>query len=57
MSYAPNYAWVGAPAVYNGTGGSGGDSAVENLNQWFDPGDQGERYMLRIGIPSEIDNE
>jgi Amt family ammonium transporter len=40
MSYAPNYAWVGAPVVYNGTGGSGGNSAVENLNQWFNPGDQ-----------------
>jgi Amt family ammonium transporter len=40
MSYAPNYAWVGAAVVYNGTGGSGGNSAVENLNQWFDPGDQ-----------------
>ncbi|CZR50862.1 probable ammonium transporter MEAA [Phialocephala subalpina] len=38
-TYTPNYAWVGAPAIYNGSGYSGGDSAVENLNQWFDPGD------------------
>jgi hypothetical protein len=26
MSYAPNYAWVGAPTVYNGTGHDAGDS-------------------------------
>jgi Amt family ammonium transporter len=38
--YYPNYAYVGAPTVYNGTGGSGGDSATTNLNQWFQPGDQ-----------------
>jgi ammonium transporter, Amt family len=25
-SYYPNYAWVGAPVPYNGTGGDGGDS-------------------------------
>ena len=55
-SFVPNYAWVGAPTAYNGTGGNGGDSgmdaslpsgsaadirtAVVNLNQWFSPGDQ-----------------
>ncbi|KAK6614257.1 ammonium transporter mep1 [Botrytis cinerea] len=38
--YYPNYGYVGAPANYNGTGANGGDSAVVNLNQWFDPGDQ-----------------
>ena len=26
MSYAPNYAWVGAPTEFNGTGRTGGDS-------------------------------
>lgn len=40
MPYYPNYGYVGAPANYNGTGANGGNSAVENLNQWFDPGDQ-----------------
>lgn len=25
-TYHPSYAWVGAPTVYNGTGGDGGDS-------------------------------
>jgi len=25
-TYYPSYAWVGAPTVYNGTGGDGGDS-------------------------------
>ncbi|EPE29148.1 Ammonium transporter [Glarea lozoyensis ATCC 20868] len=39
MSYAPNYAWTGAPTEYNGTGYDGGDSATENLNQWFSTGD------------------
>ncbi|KAJ5032590.1 uncharacterized protein L3040_009189 [Drepanopeziza brunnea f. sp. 'multigermtubi'] len=42
--FAPNYAWIGAPAPYNGTGYDGGDSAVENLNQWFAAGDQA--YIL-----------
>ncbi len=28
-AYAPNYAWVGAPAGYNGTGGTGGDSGED----------------------------
>lgn len=26
--FAPNYAWVGAPTVYNGTGYDGGDSGM-----------------------------
>lgn len=30
-TYYPNYAWIGAPAVYDGTGGSGGDSG-EKVN-------------------------
>jgi hypothetical protein len=25
-TYYPSYSWVGAPTVYNGTGGDGGDS-------------------------------
>ncbi len=29
--YAPNYAWVGAPAIYNGTGKTGGNSG-KNLS-------------------------
>jgi len=29
--YYPNYAYVGAPTVYNGTGGSGGDSGKKPL--------------------------
>jgi hypothetical protein len=28
-AYAPDYAWVGAPAIYNGTGKTGGDSGTE----------------------------
>jgi hypothetical protein len=28
MSYAPNYAWTGAPTEYNGTGYDGGDSGM-----------------------------
>ncbi|KAI9812043.1 MAG: hypothetical protein M1827_004936 [Pycnora praestabilis] len=36
-----SYAWVGPPAVFNGTDiNTGGDSATENLNQWFQAGDQ-----------------
>jgi len=27
-TYAPNYAWVGPPAAYNGTGYTGGDSGM-----------------------------
>ncbi|CAG8972935.1 hypothetical protein HYALB_00001355 [Hymenoscyphus albidus] len=44
MSYVPNYAWTGAPTVYNGTGTTGGDSATTNLNQWYSSGDQA--YIL-----------
>ncbi|CAK7272574.1 low affinity high capacity ammonium permease [Sporothrix epigloea] len=36
-----SYSWIGAPAVFNGTdSGTGGDSATENLNQWYQSGDQ-----------------
>ncbi|KAF2240782.1 ammonium transporter-like protein [Trematosphaeria pertusa] len=36
-----SYSWVGAPTVFNGTNTNlGGDSNVENLNQWFQSGDQ-----------------
>ncbi|KAF2012184.1 ammonium transporter-like protein [Aaosphaeria arxii CBS 175.79] len=36
-----SYSWVGAPAVFNGTNTDlGGDSNAENLNQWYNPGDQ-----------------
>ncbi|KAL9137887.1 MAG: hypothetical protein Q9175_000914 [Cornicularia normoerica] len=39
--YAPSYSWIGAPTAFNGTNPlSGGDSSVENLNQWYAPGDQ-----------------
>ncbi|PPJ52450.1 hypothetical protein CBER1_10382 [Cercospora berteroae] len=38
--YAPSYSWIGAPAEFNGTNeNTGGDSSVENLNQWFAAGD------------------
>jgi len=38
--FAPNYAWVGAPTVFNGTNPLlGGNSHEENLNQWFSTGD------------------
>ncbi|EHL03401.1 putative Ammonium transporter MEP3 [Glarea lozoyensis 74030] len=30
MSYAPNYAWTGAPTEYNGTGYDGGDSGTKS---------------------------
>ncbi|KAI5851616.1 ammonium transporter AmtB-like domain-containing protein [Morchella snyderi] len=40
-----SYSWVGAPAVFNGTNAeTGGNSAVENLNQWYQSGDQA--YIL-----------
>ncbi|KAK7532515.1 ammonium transporter AmtB-like domain-containing protein [Phyllosticta paracitricarpa] len=35
-----SYAWVGAPTTFNGTNPLGGDSKSENLNQWFQSGDQ-----------------
>ncbi|CAK3907174.1 ammonium transporter [Lecanosticta acicola] len=36
-----SYAWVGPPAVFNGTNPDiGGDSKTTNLNQWFAAGDQ-----------------
>ncbi|CAK7198763.1 low affinity high capacity ammonium permease [Sporothrix eucalyptigena] len=36
-----SYSWIGAPAVFNGTdSGTGGDSVTENLNQWYQSGDQ-----------------
>jgi len=36
-----SYTWVGAPAEFNGTDEvTGGNSAAENLNQWYQSGDQ-----------------
>ncbi|SLM41128.1 ammonium transporter [Lasallia pustulata] len=36
-----SYSWVGAPTPFNGTNvDTGGDSAIENLNQWYQSGDQ-----------------
>ncbi|KAG8628757.1 hypothetical protein KVT40_002622 [Elsinoe batatas] len=36
-----SYAYVGAPTEFNGTNPDlGGDSTTENLNQWFQSGDQ-----------------
>ncbi|KAK0645037.1 Ammonium transporter MEP3 [Lasiodiplodia hormozganensis] len=36
-----SYSWVGAPASFNGTDTDlGGDSKTENLNQWYQSGDQ-----------------
>ncbi|KID77046.1 Ammonium transporter MEP3 [Metarhizium brunneum] len=36
-----SYAHLGAPAVFNGTNDDiGGDSRTENLNQWYQAGDQ-----------------
>ncbi|RKU42349.1 hypothetical protein DL546_005867 [Coniochaeta pulveracea] len=36
-----SYSWVGAPTEFNGTNEeTGGDSATENLNQWYQSGDQ-----------------
>jgi len=40
-----SYAFIGAPTPFNGTNPNyGGDSATENVNQWFAPGDQA--YIL-----------
>ncbi|KAL8799857.1 MAG: hypothetical protein Q9223_007360 [Gallowayella weberi] len=39
--YSPYYSWIGSPATFNGTNTlTGGDSAIENLNQWYTSGDQ-----------------
>ncbi|KAG9560370.1 hypothetical protein KCU77_g12996, partial [Aureobasidium melanogenum] len=35
-----SYSWVGAPTVFDGTLPEGGDSSTENLNQWYQSGDQ-----------------
>ncbi|KAM0718007.1 hypothetical protein Q7P37_006339 [Cladosporium fusiforme] len=40
-----SYAWVGDPTEFNGTDpNTGGDSTTENLNQWYQAGDQA--YIL-----------
>lgn len=40
-----SHSWIGAPAEFNGTDAvTGGDSVTENLNQWYQPGDQA--YIL-----------
>lgn len=44
--FAPNFAsynWIGAPANFTGYSSNldtGGDSTAENLNKWFQSGDQ-----------------
>lgn len=35
-----SYVIPGPPTVFNGTEPLGGDSNIQNLNQWFNPGDQ-----------------
>ncbi|KAI0896915.1 ammonium permease [Annulohypoxylon nitens] len=41
MSWQPSYSWTGAPTTFNGTNDeTGGDSSTENLNQWYQSGDQ-----------------
>ncbi|KAF2863013.1 ammonium transporter 2 [Piedraia hortae CBS 480.64] len=51
-----SYAWVGAPAPFNGTNEHiGGDSRTTNLNQWFQSGDQAyiivAAAMVMIMVP------
>ncbi|KAK3354990.1 ammonium transporter MEP1 [Neurospora tetraspora] len=50
-----SYSWFGAPTPFNGTTPNGGDSASENLNQWFQSGDQAfiliASCMVLIMIP------
>lgn len=50
-----SYSWVGAPTIYNGSGPAGGDSAHENLNQWYSSGDSGyiiiASAMVLIMVP------
>ncbi|KAI9833117.1 MAG: hypothetical protein M1826_000484 [Phylliscum demangeonii] len=51
-----SYSWIGAPAPFNGTNNeTGGDSAVANLNQWFQSGDSAfiivASAMVLIMIP------
>ncbi|RYP56478.1 hypothetical protein DL771_011797 [Monosporascus sp. 5C6A] len=56
MSWQPSYSWTGPPAEFNGTDPEyGGDSVTENLNQWYQPGDQAyilvSACMVLIMIP------
>ncbi|RYP28131.1 hypothetical protein DL767_007349 [Monosporascus sp. MG133] len=56
MSWHPSYSWTGWPAEFNGTDPEyGGDSVTENLNQWYQPGDQAyilvSACMVLIMIP------
>ncbi|KAI1253502.1 hypothetical protein MGN70_005710 [Eutypa lata] len=51
-----SYSWVGAPTEFNGTDPEyGGDSEIENLNQWYQSGDQAyilvSACMVLIMIP------
>ncbi|KAK5738603.1 low affinity high capacity ammonium permease [Elasticomyces elasticus] len=51
-----SYSWVGAPTPFNGTNANrGGDSNVENVNQWFQSGDQAyiivASAMVMIMVP------
>lgn len=51
-----SYSWVGRPTPFNGTDPDlGGDSNTENLNQWFNQGDQAyiiiASAMVMVMIP------
>lgn len=51
-----SYSWIGPPVEFNGTDvETGGDSATENLNQWYQSGDQAfiivASCMVLIMIP------
>ncbi|KAF2200783.1 ammonium transporter-like protein [Delitschia confertaspora ATCC 74209] len=51
-----SYSWVGAPTAFNGTNEYlGGDSDSENLNQWYQSGDQAyiivASAMVMIMVP------
>ncbi|KAK3336162.1 ammonium transporter AmtB-like domain-containing protein [Cercophora scortea] len=51
-----SYSWIGAPTPFNGTDeADGGNSATENLNQWYQSGDQAfiivASCMVLIMIP------
>ncbi|KAK1755147.1 ammonium transporter [Echria macrotheca] len=51
-----SYSWIGAPTEFNGTDEvTGGNSAEENLNQWYQSGDQAyiiiSAAMVLIMVP------
>ncbi|KAI9800118.1 MAG: hypothetical protein M1833_003445 [Piccolia ochrophora] len=54
--FAPSYSWIGSPTQWNGTNPlTGGDSATENLNQWYTTGDSGyiivASAMVTVMVP------